>query len=172
MKLNHLLEGKSISDLGNLKLRSIFSRFGNDYLDLSGAGLTSLKGCPKNIEGKLFLNNNDLTLDNAPHGITVNDSVNLSYNPRLTSLHNIHKVFTRIGNTLVITPSKVKSHVLGILMIKDLKNLDFNDDISTTEISTRWRMIIERFLPNPTNENIYECQNCLLELNLDEYAQL
>lgn len=111
---------------------------------LRGSGITSLDGIPRNIKV-----------------LTIEDCRNL------TSLHNIHKQFDSLERLDLHAP-RIKSHVLGLLKIKDLRHID-----STSMEQTNWDRIVSKYLPNTRgNQAVIDCQNELIDAGLDDYAQL
>jgi hypothetical protein len=120
--------------------------------------LISLKGTPTVVKGFFNCSNNKLT--SLEHGPKECESYVCSNND-LTSLHNIHKIISRIDKRLDLWGNPIKSHVLGLLKIKDLKEVEL-DNIEVEKI-------INKYLPEG---NIIECQSELIEAGFEEYAQL
>ena len=90
---------------------------------------------------------------------------------KVTSLHNIHKYIPNIGK-LVLSSSNIKSHVLGLLMINSRFDLiNINSGYKAPDVP--WFNIVKKYTGKTNNnDSIYECQEELIEANLDEYAQI
>jgi hypothetical protein len=82
--------------------------------------------------------------------------------------HNIHKVFTSVGNRLNFSNNSIKSHVLGTMLIEGgLKYIQGPPQPVCD--------ILERFLRNgqePGNEKMLDCQEALLDAGYEEFAKL
>jgi hypothetical protein len=168
---------------------------GIDEFDCHNCNLTSLEGAPQKINGGFYCydNKNLTSLKGMPQeGVTdvycsgcnlsslegiakkINGDLNCFNNPNLTSLKGIHKIIEEINGSLSIGTS-VKSNILGILKIKNVKELKFslqsapiNDVTRLTQLAN----IINWYLPNPTTSQIIDCQNELIEAGFEEYAEL
>ena len=85
--------------------------------------LISLKGSPEEINGDFdcSVNQNLTSLEFGPKIVKGNY---WCFNGNFTSLHNIHKYTQQIsGKFYCGDGNPIKSHMLGLLLIKDLKNL-------------------------------------------------
>jgi len=155
-------------DVNSLKRsENDLSFFGNHSLDLSNEGLTSLIGCPPEIKGALYLDNN-LFSDLVGCTAIIGDGLSLYNNPRLTSLHNIHRHVKQV-ETITVSVSQIKSRVLGLFLIKGLRH------ISRADPREEWFDIVQTRLldeTRPRRENMYYCQEELIEAELQEYAQI
>jgi hypothetical protein len=88
-------------------------------------------------------------------------------NNRLTSLHNIHRhiKIAKPNSTLYLNENPIRSHVLGVLKIRDLGSVNFGDVINF-ELTN----IINHHLQG--DRDVMACQDELIDSGLDEYAQL
>jgi hypothetical protein len=132
--------------------------------------LTSLKGCPKIVGGDFFCSNNLLTsLEGAPEIIGVDFFCTFN---NLTSLEGIHKIIKEINGGFYARKNPIKSHVLGLLLIKGLKQIRLGFSTFTDEFS-EVQTILNKHLPNNIgNKGVLACQSDLLDAGLDDFAQL
>lgn len=122
--------------------------------------LTSLKGAPVEVDERFNCDHNELTsLEGAPK--TVGGAV-LATDNKLTSLKDVHKHIHFIGEYLDVRSNPIKSHVLGVLLIKGMTRV-FLSNIPVQQI-------LNKHLQH--GRDVMECQEELLANNLDEYAQL
>lgn len=153
-----------------------------NYFTCDSNELSTLEGAPKTVESFFSCKNNRITsLKHSPlkvgavfdadnnlitsvEGITpVTTAVYLSNN-KLESLHNVHKHIT-MTRQAHFDGNPIKSHVLGLLLIKNLYIVSLDND--------KINRIINSYLPNTRgNEAVYECQEELIDAGYDEYAQL
>lgn len=133
---------------------------------LKGLQLTSLKGCPGTIQGSLNCSNNLLTsFEGAPK--IIKGDVRASMN-KFTNLKNIHNHIHRMSGELDISGiSHIKSNVLGVLLIDGCTGVKYgfgewvkiiNNALGKISINGNKRMVL------------YECQDQLIEADLDQYA--
>lgn len=149
--------------------------------------LISLKGSPKEVTGYFYCSRNDklTSLEGAPEEISGNfhcaDNKNLislkgapkkgvedfycDDNPKITSLKGIHKQVTYIGGRFLANRTPIKSHILGLLLIKGCTGVEIvNKDVQD---------ILNKYLPNTRgNKAVIECQSELLDADLDDFAEL
>ena len=130
--------------------------------------LTSLKGMPQEGVNNVYINKCELeSLEGiAPH---IKGSITLDANKRITSLKHIYRHLKscremRIG-------AEVESNILGVLKIKNLEKLSIVDE-RHFEAKEDISNIINKYLPNPTSDQIIDCQNELIEAGFEEYAEL
>jgi hypothetical protein len=141
-----------------------------DCLEL---GLTTLKNCPKSIEGGFYCYDNDLSsLEFCPDYVSGHFS--FFENPKITSLEGIGtKYCFKIGRRIEI-PNTITSNILGILKIKELTDIHTNpvtgsfgsiegDLLEAAEI-------INKHLQGARRIN--KCREELIEAGLKEYAKL
>lgn len=139
------------------------------YFDCSDCkSLTSFKGSPKFIGETFFASYCDsiTTLEGiTPH---INDNLDLSYCTGLTSLKDIHKHCEIINGTIFI-PDNVSSHILGVLKIKGLNRVSFQNP-AHKEV----QRIVNEYLQEhrDTPQRLYDCQDALIEAGFEDFAQL
>ena len=126
--------------------RSILSVMGkqpmhfNGHFSCSIKKLTSLKGAPSSVSGYFSC-----------------------YNNKLTSLHNIHKQIKKIYRYANFIRNPIKSHVLGLLLIKGVTEVKL-DNKQVEEI-------LNRYL-GKGRAGMLMAQEELIEAGLEEFAQL
>lgn len=122
--------------------------------------LKSLNGAPKIVKGAFNCGGNMLTsLEGVPKQI---DGIfDCSYN-KLTNLKDIHKMITKIGGSIFCHKNPIQSHVLGLLLIPGIRRI-FSFDA--------WAPILNKHL-GTGRKGMLNCQNDLIEVGLEEYAQL
>ena len=136
---NGIVDVNGDVNLYNKKLTSIPVQFGSvgEDFDCSYNNLTSLAGAPSSVGG--YFN---------------------CYINHLTSFHNIHKIIKSIGEEFLCDDHKIKSHILGLLLIKNLKQIYGIKDVEN---------IINKYLPLG---DIHLCQEELIQAGFPEYAKL
>jgi len=106
--------------------------------------------------------NNLVSLEGAPSSIGGYFSC---WNNNLTSLKDINKIVKKVGDAFYAGDNPIKSHVLGLLLIKGCKEVEL-DNKQVEEI-------LNRYLPNTRgNKALLECQSELLDADLEDWAQL
>jgi hypothetical protein len=127
--------------------------------------LTSLEGCPKVVNGYFSCYKNNLqSLQYCPQ-IVKGDFI--CSDNKLPSLQNIHKYCKQVDGTLWATINPIKSHVLGVMLIENIKLVDFtmyNIELLSIE------QIINTHLK--TDRDVFLCQDNLIKAGFAEYAQL
>lgn len=147
---------ESLVENGTLKVK-----FGNiinstDFY-CKGAQLTSFKNCPDKVDGTFMCTDNPIrSLEGIP---AVTSSIVMNLLP-LESLIGIND-FVKETKTLFFNAKKIKRGGLGIALISKIQ------DIS---MSTEPFKIIQDCIKNETS--IFECQEKLLEMGFEEFAQL
>lgn len=127
--------------------------------------LTSLEGVPAHIQGDLVLHNNNISsLEGGP--TNVGGSVYLGNN-KLESLKGIHKRIMHIGSRLYVENNPIKSHVLGLLRIKGLREVSFPSSDPRYRVVEK---IINKYLAG--DRDIFVCQEELESAGVGEFAQL
>ena len=128
-----------------------------------GNDLTSLKGSPAivGIQFSCEKNNKLISLEGAP--TKVGGSFFCRNNQSLTFLKDVHKYVKEIGKTFFVYGCPIKSHVLGILMIKGCSSFE-----------KQVQDIINKYLRSPFgHRRIVECQiEMLNNSELKAFAQL
>jgi hypothetical protein len=83
----------------------------------------------------------------------------------LTSLKNVHKIVKKIDGAFGCDGNKIKSHVLGVLLIEGCRL--FRIDNNKVED------IVNKYLKEPmSKQRMIDCQNELIDAGFEEYAQL
>lgn len=162
-----------------------FGRVTGNYLCSHIQTVTSLKGSPHFVGGTFNCLNTKITsLKGGPEhvGATMNCSNTLigsfegspSYigghfysgrGTKIKSLQNIHKQIKHIGGIFQI-PDTIKSHVLGLMFIKGLKEVRLLSDLGGKK---QVQNIINKHLPGG---DVHDVQQELIEAGLSEYAKL
>lgn len=131
------------------------------YFNCNNANLTTLEGCPQHVKGGFYCGSNKLvSLEYAPK--TVLGDV-FAIGNQITSLTGIGKQYLReINGILTITDNPIESHILGVLLIKNLESFHFD--------YTSVQHIINNHLDH--NRDILECREELIQAGFKEYAKL
>ena len=153
--------------------------------------LTNLNGMPKVITERCFLTDGkQLNSFEGAEGVSVKSLLSFT-GCRFESLHNIHKAFSSVGRLSFIS-NPVESHVLGLLKIKNLLDVqfmtvtDYNDMITVWDDQPRWdakhfaklsrlerlSKVQEIIVRHLGKNDILSAQQELIDMGLDEYAQL
>jgi hypothetical protein len=129
----------------------------------SGNQLTSLDGAPASVGGYFSCFSNELTsLAGAPASIGGNF---ICRDNRLTSLAGIHKIIKKMNGEFNAVGNDIKSHVLGLLMIPDCKEVLLDNK----EV----QKILNKYLPNKGgNQAVMKCQTELIEAGYRDFAKL
>ena len=140
-------------------------------LMLNPAPVTSLEGCPSEINGDfLCISTKISSLEFAPKVIHGDFTC---FDNKMTSLKDIHKHIHQIDGTIRLNqPSwncRITSNILGLLKIKNLKEIV---GLGAYDPFAKAANIINKYLPNPTTAQIIDCQNELIEAGFEEYAEL
>jgi hypothetical protein len=97
-------------------------------------------------------------------------------NGGLTSLQGIHKIAKNLRH-LDISGSPITSHILGLLRIPSLKYIWCNaykgDDTHNTpeQRAAQALRIVAKYI-NDESRDVMACQDELIDLGLDDFAQL
>ena len=87
------------------------------------------------------------------------------YNNQLTSFEGIHKILKSMNGTFYANKNPLKSHVLGLLLVKGCKKVELDNKVVEE--------VLNRYLPNTRGSKaVIEAQSELLDLDLEEFAQL
>ena len=129
--------------------------------------LTSLRGAPENIDGDFLCNQNKklTSIEFCPKYIKGCCKL---HHCSITSLHNIH-LYIKSTQRLYVGGNKISSHMLGLLLIKELTFVGcFPTDIMNEPIQ-----IINKYLEQPVSkQRMFDCQEELIQAGFKEYAQL
>lgn len=128
---------------------------------LSSNELETLKDCKlKEVFNSLYLNTNKLqSLEGVPRKI--GQSLYAVGN-KITSLQGIHKYIDSIGFSLMLKRNPIKSHVLGVVRIANLRKIEIdNKDVEK---------IINKYLAG--DRDIFACQEELIDAGFEDFAQL
>lgn len=133
--------------------------------------LESLRGCPEEVFGNFRCRNNLLqSFEGAPK--YVGKDFLIGGNPRLTSLHDIYKHVKQIDGMLIMDTKPIKDSILGLLMIRGLKEVD-DGDSHRPHTHTQPFIILNTYLPNTTGKDaVYECQEELIDAGFEKFAKL
>lgn len=128
---------------------------------INGIVISSFDDFPKIIMGHLFINNHRISnFQQAPTVIMGGLSL---HGNKLESLKDIHKHIHEINGHLNLANNRIRSHVLGLLLIKGLTQVQL-DNIHV-------RAILNRHL-GKGRAGMLQAQEELIEAGLEEFAQL
>jgi len=131
------------------------------HFDCSNNELASLEGAPSHVSGNFYCSVNELTsLEGAPS--RVGGHFYCSDN-ELTSFKDVHKYIAEIQGDFFGTENPIRSHVLGLLLIKGLQWVQL-DNKQVEEI-------LNRHL-GKGRAGMLMAQEELIEAGLEEFAQL
>lgn len=154
---------KSFNCSGN-KLTSLeYAPMVREGFDCANNLLTTLEGAPKEIPTYFHCYNNKLTsLQYAPR--IIGSSFNGGDNP-ITSLEGISDIIDSVEEFDIWSSTKhITSGGIGLILIENLKNIRLPVDNMIAED------IIRYYLGKPND--IFDCQNELIEAGFEEYAKL
>lgn len=183
-KLPNKVDGSFLCARGKLEsLVGMPDYVGGDF-DCQANKLTSLEGAPSYVGGSYICALNTInSLKGVPE--TINGSFDCSfcglssfeYFPKVIkgdfkmvcngfiSLKDIHKHIKQIDGELNTYSNQIRSNVLGLLLIKNLKKVM----ISTGEVMS----IVNSYLPNDRGmDAVLECQAELIEAGFEDFAEL
>ena len=171
MKLKTLFESKDGSLIGKYIVGRLVEPDmkiwdGNFYGD--ARNFTSLKGCPEEIKGNFncSFNTNLTSLELGPKIV---DGDYWCHYCNITSLQNIHRYTHKISGKFYCNTNPIKSHILGLLLIKDLKEVVCYE----TDKMYKPAQIINNYLKQPmSKQRMFDCQSELMQAGFKEYAQL
>jgi hypothetical protein len=139
------------------------------WFDCSHNQLSSLEFGPETVEGSYIADNNFLTdVKFLPKSIGVTSSNNIYiHDNQIVTLEGIQKTsFNKSNGTVVLYGNPIKSNILGLLLVKNMSNIQFNKE----DIGAQALQIVQQNLLK--NKDILECQEELIEAGLKEYAKL
>ena len=129
--------------------------------DCSDNKLTSLAGAPSHVGGGFYCHGNELTsLAGAPSHVGGRFACSVN---KLTSLKDVHKHITEINGKFYAVGNPIKSHVLGLLLIRGVTEVRL-DNKQVEEI-------LNRHL-GKGRAGMLMAQEELIEAGLEEFAQL
>jgi hypothetical protein len=166
MKLSDLFESKNMIGM-KMHGKKITTEWKDDFSCQSNQ-LTSLEGCPTSVGGKFSCWRNQITsLEGCP--TTVGSSFSCEDN-RISSLKDIHKQVKEIHGRFNASQNPIKSHVLGLLLIKGCTKVEL---MSNNPETKKVQDILNKYLPNDRgHRGLAECQDELIEAGLEEFAQI
>jgi len=134
--------------------------------------LTSLQYCPSKIDGNFYCNNNKLkSLQYCPSKV---DGHFNCYDNQLTTLKDIHKLFSNDGyikGYIAFCNNPIKSHILGLILIPELKGISQIETIKDKQLKLACT-IINKHLEEGSNRDVFACQEELIDNNLKGFAEL
>ena len=139
------------------------------FFSCENNNLRNLMGSPNSVHFNFNCNSNQLTsLKGAPNKIGGN--FNCAFN-KLTSLRGIHKYFKGgwIKGRLDLSQNPITSHVLGVMLIPELKGVDYWSATLNVE-HEKVAEILNYHLQN--DRDVIQCQQDLIDAGLKAYAQL
>ncbi len=147
-------------------------------LILAHMDLDTIAGCPNIIVRNIDLRDNQLSEKNfAELPSVVGRAVIISGN-NFTSLQGINKRL-RVAKILIADCNEIKSHALGVFMVDLLEEI--KHDVVTTNFNylPPWARTVNFYLREAKHqgseqrrEMMYECQQKLIELDLEPYAHV
>jgi hypothetical protein len=155
MMLNTHATAKSVCPIARVQPEHVDGNFSCDYNQL-----TSLEDVPKSVGGSFYCNGNRLTsLEGAPKSVGGDF---YCHRNQLTSLRDVHKHVKEVGGTFYC--NTVKSHVLGLFLVKGLQEVDLNNEPVN--------VIINKHLPSRGRTSMVVCAEELIEAGFEAYAQV
>jgi len=123
--------------------------------------LTSFIGCAQTIKGSLYGHDNRLlaSLEGGPN--LVGKNVYLEGCAKLTSLLNIYHYFPEVHGLFDFTNTGVKEHMLGLLLVRGLKDIALND--------AKLEVILRKYL---NGGNLLACALELINAGYEDEAKL
>lgn len=143
---------------------------GGDFI-VSGNDISSLEGAPKKIEGDFDCSGNPLTNFNCSYGIQVGDTFIYDADASETSpetLESFHKTITHARR--VDIGCNIKSHLLSVMMVRGLKELEITNNKLSQELH-RAADIINKHL-GTEDRDILLCQEELIDAGLAAHAKV
>jgi hypothetical protein len=132
--------------------------------DVSHCDLKSMKNFPLECCGNFRAAYNKFTsIEELP---SCAHSIDLRYNP----MKSFEGIGTKVKSCKLIWMPAIESHMLGVLQIKDLRNL-YIQTIDMSMDAYRAFQIVLKYI-DPKKRNILRCQRELFDNDLLPYAQL
>ena len=173
---NYTINSSGVVDVNNdviisfKKLTHIPIQFGkvNGDFNCNNNELSSLKGAPQYIGGNFWFYKNQIKILSTETKIMyVGKEVDFEINP-LTSLSGIHKIFKHVKKTMII-PSTIQSHILGLILIRDLVHVVNPTSSALTSSLKAAIEIINKHLK--TDRDPMLAQRDLMKAGLREFAR-
>ncbi len=144
-----------------------------DNFIANGEDISTLKGSPKYIAGDFNVNGNNLT-DFVGGPKCVRGDF-LAASNRLEDLKDIHKHLPWIDGKLIVASNRITSHVLGVFLIRGLRRVEGSE-----VLFKGWDDIVNEHLtevrknnsPENAREQMFLCQEALINADLKDFAQL
>jgi len=164
--------------LGNLDWREIPYPFGliDGEFSVYKNDLTSLKNCPYRVNEDFMISDNALeSFEGAPKFI--GGDCYMGNQAMLESLHDIHKHFNEIKGGWISIPPSIKSHILGLVLIKGLVDVTIsasgnpNNNPNKNQTLSKAVSIIQKYL-GKGRSGVLDAQNELIENDLEDFAKL
>lgn len=121
------------------------------------------------VDGKMVITQCPKLTDISRLPVKIRGSLVISDCGSLHSLHGINDRLKIVGGNIVIAGCNVKSHVLGLLLIK-ISGAIYLDDIDSCDIMEHVTRILNRY-KDQGRVGILAAQRELNDLGLTEYAQ-
>jgi len=122
--------------------------------------LSSFKNFPSEVSDDFYLVGSKISTFEGL-SIKVGGDIILDSNTMMSSLHNIHKHILQMNGDLAIEGDAIKSHILGIMLVKGLKSVKSTSDHFK---------IINKHLAG--SKDLMECQEELINAGFGQYAKL
>lgn len=154
-------DGNFWCDIRNLKsLKGAPHEIGGDF-NCSHNNLQTLKYGPRVVHGTYICNGNPLiSLEGAPVAC---DHFDCGFHTKFTSLAGVHNQLKSIHGKFKCTSTFLKSHVLGLLLIKNIQSVElFNDTITK---------ILNKNI-GKGRKGVIDAQNELIDAGFEEYAEI
>ena len=150
------------------QLPVVFSKTKN--FDISLSGLTSLAGCPREVNN-FDCHSNDLKAFLGAPAI-INGNCDISYNPHVVprSLYDIHKHFPQINGWISFEYNAPERNILGLLKIRGLTQVVHDDNHGYPDRLEAAIEIINKYLKE--DRSSLKAQRELMKAGLKEFARL
>lgn len=177
MKLKEIISERMQDDV-NIHHRDVRDgRFISSYIDMEVKGdfncadtkITTLEGGPKKVMKDYYANRCQLTsLEGAPNFIGSEFMANSNF---ITSLEGIGKKYLReINGYLSMYNNPLKSNVLGLMLIKNIKSFQIN--YAPYRMDENIAAKLQEIMNGHLRGDIMECREELVQAGLKEFAKL
>lgn len=143
--------------------QSIWTASPTGDIDVESKDLTTLQGAPSRVQKDFYCSQNKLTsFQYAPQYI---GGSLWAWGNQITSLHNIHKQIHYIGGDIHLYHNPIKSHMLGLCLIKEWKTLlfDSEDPVTIGPVDQIF---------NKYHHDINLCQEALIDAGYSHLAKI